>query len=85
MTTTEDRVTALENIILKHDERIGRLARLEERIVDMLADHDARLIAHDEELAELRRDGQKLQQIWIRIARKNGWDDLLDEEDLASS
>ena len=30
-------------------------------------------------------DGKELQRIWIRIARKNGWDDLLDDEDLAST
>ena len=78
MTTTEERVTAIENLILKHDDRIDRLVRLAEGMAAHYAEHN-------EELAELRRDGQKLQRIWIRIARKNGWDDLLDEDDLASS
>lgn len=47
MATVDQRVGQLEGIILKHDERMARMARLEERMADMLADQDARQTAHE--------------------------------------
>ena len=69
-----------DNKVMLADNKL-MIARMDARI-HTLEERHAR---HDEEMAELRRDGHKLQRIWIRVARKNGWDDLLDEEDLAST
>ena len=64
------------------------IALMDARLTAADARHEARMerleerqARHDEEMVELRRGGQQLQRIWIRLARKNGWDDLLDEEE----
>ena len=64
------------------------MVQMDARLTAHEVRHEARMklleerhAAHDAEIAELRRDGQQLQRIWIRVARKNGWTDLLDEEE----
>ena len=66
--TTEERLPGLER-------REGLLLALTEQIVQILQ-------GHEEQMAELRRDGQQLQRLWVHLAKKHGW---LDDEDLASS
>ena len=77
MATTEERVINLENISV-------HLARLATNHEERMAKLEGWMAKSEERWAALSRDGQKLQRIWIRVAVKNGWDDLLDEEDRAS-
>ena len=84
-----DILTGLSNQIFEMTaESKQMIALMDARLTAADARHEARMerleerqARHDEEMVELRRDGQQLQRIWIRLARKNGWDDLLDEEE----
>ena len=45
---------------------------------ELVVEHQKRLQRHDEEMLEVRREAEQVRQMWIRIAKKNGWDDSLE-------
>ena len=73
MPTIDERVDSLEDTSLGHEARIRLLELLAERSLELLTevrrdnDHKA------EVLAEMRRDTQQTQRLWLRLAEKYGW------------
>ncbi len=47
-------------------------------VQELVVEHQKRLQRHDEEMLEVRREAEQVRQMWIRIAKKNGWDDSLE-------
>ena len=72
MTTIEERLGNMEDII-------QRLMRIEEQHGNILERQQVILEAHEQRMAELRRDAAKTQRLWVRLCKKYGW---LDDEDL---
>ena len=62
----------------KHDEIITRLAALSDQMAQVLLNHDERMRANEESIAETKRHVSQVQRLWVRLAKKHGW---LDDED----
>ena len=78
MTNLEGRVGRLEDAVV-------RLISIAENQTEILDDHTQLQRAHqvllgklNDNLEEARRNSQRTQRLWIRLAQKNGWldDDL---------
>jgi hypothetical protein len=69
--SSDERLVSLEDIARFHD---ARMSVLEENMVRL-----ANLqVQQAELLGEVRRDSQRTQRLWTRLARKYGW---LEDED----
>ncbi len=58
-----------------------RLMKVEEgfiKVVDLLEKHSELIKRNSELLAEVRRDAQKTQRLWVRLAQRHGW---IEDED----
>ncbi len=83
--TIEERVAQLEGTSRTHDVMLNLLISIGERQQEtldrqqeMLDRHQELLERHQELLAEVRRDAQQTQRLWVRLAQRYGW---LDEDD----
>ncbi len=83
MDTFEDRVdrlvAVLEERADRHDEMIGRLVVMSEKLVEMDRQLMVAIARTDEKLEEIRKDTRQTQRLWVKLAQKHGW---LDDEDL---
>ena len=83
--TIEERVAQLEDTSRTHEAMLNLLISIGERQQEtldrqqeMLERHQELLERHQELLAEVRRDAQQTQRLWVRLAQRYGW---LDEND----
>ena len=80
MTNLEGRVGRLEDAVV----RLIGIAENQTKILDdhtqLQRDHRVLLGKLNDNLEEARRNSQRTQRLWIRLAQKNGW---LDDDDLA--
>lgn len=64
----EERMDRLEKVVLQHAERMNGL---QDAMIELLKGQG--------ELAELRRNTQHNQRMWVHLSHKHGW---LDDDDL---
>ena len=74
-TINEDRLTKVEQGFVT-------VVELLKQHSDTLTQHWELLKQNSELLAEVRRDAQRTQRLWVRLAQKYGW---IEEEDWDSS
>ena len=86
--TIEERVAQLEGTSRTHEAMLDLLISIGERQQEtldrqqeMLERHQALLERHQELLAEVRRDAQQTQRLWVRLAQRYGWLDENDDTD----
>ncbi len=86
--TIEERVAQLEGTSRTHEAMLNVLISIGERQQEtldrqqeMLERHQALLERHQELLAEVRRDAQQTQRLWVRLAQRYGWLDENDDTD----
>ena len=86
--TIEERVAQLEDTSRTHDVMLNILISIGERQQEMLERHQGLLERHEEllerqqeMLAEVRRDAQQTQRLWVRLAQRYGWLDENDDTD----
>ena len=86
--TIEERVAQLEDTSRTHDVMLNLLISIGERQQEtldrqqeMLERHQEMLERHQELLAEVRRDAQQTQRLWVRLAQRYGWLDENDDTD----
>ena len=85
MTNLEGRIGRLEDSVLRLIDIADNQTRILGDHTTILNDHTQLLCAHqvllgklNDNLEEARRNSQRTQRLWIRLAQKNGWldDDL---------
>ena len=93
--TIEERVAQLEGTSRTHEAMLNVLISIGERQQEMLERHQGLLDRHQalleryqetqerqqELLAEVRRDAQQTQRLWVRLAQRYGWLDENDDTD----
>lgn len=72
--TIEERVAQLEGTSRTHEAMLNVLISIGERQQEMLE-------RQQEMLAEVRRDAQQTQRLWVRLAQRYGWLDENDDTD----
>ena len=77
----EERVAQLEDTSRTHDVMLDMLISIGERQQEMLERHQEMLERQQEMLAEVRRDAQQTQRLWVRLAQRYGWLDENDDTD----
>jgi len=82
---TLDRQQALQErqqeTLDRHQALLERHQALLERHQALLERHQALLERQEELLAEVRRDAQQTQRLWVRLAQRYGWLDENDDTD----
>ena len=86
--TIEERVAQLEGTSRTHEAMLNVLISIGERQQETLDRQQALLERHEELLerqqellAEVRRDAQQTQRLWVRLAQRYGWLDENDDTD----
>ena len=85
--TIQERVAQLEGTSRTHEAMLDLLISIGDRQQEMLERHQEMLERHQEMerhqelLAEVRRDAQQTQRLWVRLAQRYGWLDENDDTD----
>ena len=79
--TIEERVAQLEDTSRTHEMMLNLLISIGERQQETLERHQELLERQQEMLAEIRRDAQQTQRLWVRLAQRYGWLDENDDTD----
>ena len=70
-----------QEMLERHQETQGRQQGLLDRHQALLERHQETLERQQELLAEVRRDAQQTQRLWVRLAQRYGWLDENDDTD----
>ena len=70
-----------QELLERQQETLDRHQALLDRHQGLLERHEELLERHEELLAEVRRDAQQTQRLWVRLAQRYGWLDENDDTD----
>ena len=76
--TTEERLETVETAIKHIVDYEKRILEYEGKVLELVTGLHKTFIETQQMVAELRRDTQHNQRMWVRLAQKHGW---LDDED----